>query len=151
MMIVISYCSCLRWVVIWSVMMLGMVAFLEHGRIWARESNWSNQNVSCILIFFFFFSFLWPCLQHMGVSRLGGKSELQLQPTLQLVATLDPQPTRQGRGSNLHPHRNCVVVFLACWTMMGTQSSVLVMLCWFLIWHVPSSIWETLNLSFMKW
>ena len=31
-------------------------------------------------------------------------SEPHLQPTLQLTATLDPQPTEQGQGSNPQPH-----------------------------------------------
>ena len=31
--------------------------------------------------------------------------EPHLQPTPQVTATLDPQPTEQGQGSNLHPHR----------------------------------------------
>ena len=32
------------------------------------------------------------------------ESELHLQPMLQLVAMLDPQPTDRGQGLNLHPH-----------------------------------------------
>ena len=52
----------------------------------------------------------------MEVPRLGAESELQLpayttstatqdlQPTPQLMATLDPEPTELGQGSNLHPH-----------------------------------------------
>ena len=44
----------------------------------------------------------------MEVPGLGVKSELQLPAyataTPQLVATLDPQPTERGQGSNLHPH-----------------------------------------------
>ena len=35
-------------------------------------------------------------------SNLG--SEPHLQPTLQLTAMLDRQPTERGQGSNLHPH-----------------------------------------------
>ena len=62
---------------------------------------------------FFLFPFLGPHLQHMEVPRLGVESELQLQsytiatatrdlspisrPTLQLEATLDPQPLREAR------------------------------------------------------
>ena len=65
--------------------------------------------------------FLGPHLQHMEVPRLGVESELRMpafttaidssarsepcvQPTLQLTATLDPKPTKQGQGSNPHPH-----------------------------------------------
>ena len=33
-------------------------------------------------------------------------SEPHLQPTPQLRAALDPQPTEWGQGSNLHPHRH---------------------------------------------
>ena len=32
------------------------------------------------------------------------RSEPHLQPTPQLMATPDPQPTEQGQGSNLQPH-----------------------------------------------
>ena len=32
------------------------------------------------------------------------RSELRLQPTPQLMATLDPQPTERGQGSNLRLH-----------------------------------------------
>ena len=42
----------------------------------------------------------------MEVPRLGIKLELQLQPTVQLVATLDPLPTQRGQGSNPHPQRD---------------------------------------------
>ena len=31
-------------------------------------------------------------------------SEPRLQPTPQLTATQDPQPTERGQGTNLHPH-----------------------------------------------
>ena len=31
-------------------------------------------------------------------------SELRLQPAPELTATLDPEPTEQGQGSNLYPH-----------------------------------------------
>ena len=31
-------------------------------------------------------------------------SKLQLQPTLQLMAMLDPQPAEQGQGLNPQPH-----------------------------------------------
>ena len=37
-------------------------------------------------------------------SHSNAQSEQNLQPTLLLVATLDPQPTEQGQGSNPHPH-----------------------------------------------
>ena len=40
--------------------------------------------------YFFFFFFLKLHLQHIEAPRLGVKSELQLQPTPQLIATPDP-------------------------------------------------------------
>ena len=39
---------------------------------------------------------------HHSHSNVG--SEPHLQPTSQLMATLDPQTTEGGQGSNLHPH-----------------------------------------------
>ena len=39
---------------------------------------------------------------HRSHSSTG--SEPRLQPTLQLTATPDPQPTEQGQESNLQPH-----------------------------------------------
>ena len=73
-----------------------------------------------IYIFFVFLSFLGPHLWHMEFPRLGVKLELQLpayttataslspsqvfRPTPQLMATLDPYPTEQGRGLNPQLH-----------------------------------------------
>ena len=37
-------------------------------------------------------------------SHSNAGSEPRLQPTPQLTARPDPQPTEQGQGSNLHPH-----------------------------------------------
>ena len=72
------------------------------------------------LFYFLFFVFLGLLQWHMEIPRLGGLigavaaslhhshsnvgSELRLRPTSQLTATLDPQPTEQGQGSNLQPH-----------------------------------------------
>ena len=39
------------------------------------------------------------CQSHSNVG-----SEMHLRPTPQLTATLDPQPTEQGQGSNPKPH-----------------------------------------------
>ena len=39
---------------------------------------------------------------HHSYSNTGSK--LRLQPAPQLIAMPDPQPTKQGQGSNLHPH-----------------------------------------------
>ena len=36
-------------------------------------------------------------------SHGNARSKLHLQPTLQLMETLDPQPTEQGQGWNLRP------------------------------------------------
>ena len=70
---------------------------------------------ACFLLLFFCFLGLHP--RHMEVPRLGVKSEVQLpayttvtwdlsrlQPTPQLTATLDPQPSERGQKSNPHPH-----------------------------------------------
>ena len=40
-------------------------------------------------------------LQH---SHSNARSELHLQPTPQLMAMLDPEPTEQGQGWNPQPH-----------------------------------------------
>ena len=40
----------------------------------------------------------------MEVPRLAVELDLHLRPTPQLTGTLDPQPTEQGQGLNLHPH-----------------------------------------------
>ena len=37
-------------------------------------------------------------------SHSNAGSEPHLSSTLQITATLDPQPTEQSQGSNLHPH-----------------------------------------------
>ena len=37
-------------------------------------------------------------------SHSNTRSEPRLQPTPQLTAMPDPQPTEEGQGSNLHPH-----------------------------------------------
>ena len=37
-------------------------------------------------------------------SHSNAVSEPRLQPTPQLMATLDHRPTEQGQGSNLQPH-----------------------------------------------
>ena len=37
-------------------------------------------------------------------SHSNAGTELHLQPTPQLTATPDPQPTEQGQESNLQPH-----------------------------------------------
>ena len=37
-------------------------------------------------------------------SHSNAESEPRLQPTPQLTATADPQPTEQGQGWNLKPH-----------------------------------------------
>ena len=67
--------------------------------------------------FFIFLSFLGTRPWHMEVPRLGVQLELwpqayatatasvpPLQPTPQLTATPDPQPTERGQGSNPQPH-----------------------------------------------
>ena len=71
--------------------------------------------------------------QHMGVSMLGIKSELQLLVAVtatatwdpshvcNLRATLDPQPTERGQGLNPHPLDNSWICF--CCTTVGTPNT----------------------------
>ena len=68
-----------------------------------------------LISLFYFFVCLGPNLRHMEVSRLGigaiaaglhhshsnVGSEPRLPPTPQPTATLDPQPSERGQGSNL--------------------------------------------------
>ena len=42
----------------------------------------------------------------VGHSHSNVRFELCLRPTPKLMATVDYQPTEQGQGLNLHPHRN---------------------------------------------
>ena len=71
-------------------------------------------------VFYFNFAFSRAALSKYGGSQARGRigavaaglrqshgnslSESHLQPTPQLTATPDPQPTEQGQGSNLQPH-----------------------------------------------
>ena len=84
----------------------------------------SDGMVAGVFIYLFVclsFVFLGPHPRHMEVPRLGVYSELQpaaytrvtatpgrskprLQPTPELMATQDTQPTERGQGSNLQPH-----------------------------------------------
>ena len=73
-----------------------------------------------LILLFVFLPFLGLFLWHMEVPRLGVELELQtsvlhqnhsnagsepcLQPTPQLTATPDRQPTEQGQGLNPQPH-----------------------------------------------
>ena len=73
-----------------------------------------------IFIFFCLFAISWATASAYGGSQARGPfravatslhqshsnagSEQRLQPTPQLMAMPDPQPTEQGQGSNLKPH-----------------------------------------------
>ena len=46
----------------------------------------------------------WSCSHQPMPEHSNTGSERHLQPTPQLTARLDPQPTEQGRGSNPKPH-----------------------------------------------
>ena len=79
-------------------------------------------------IFLFFFSFYgssqvrgWIGVAATGLhhSHHNTRSKSLLRLTLQLVAMLDPSPTEQVQGWNLHPHGHCVG-FLTHWATMGT-------------------------------
>ena len=79
-----------------------------------------NIPISFIYLFFVFLSFsgaapvAYGASQAMGLIRAvaaslhqshsSARSKPYLQPTPQLTATLDPEPTEQGQGSNLQPH-----------------------------------------------
>ena len=75
--------------------------------------NWSS---SVLWVFFAFLPFLGLLPRHMEGPRLGVQVEPTpepqqragcepcLQPTPELMATLDPQPTEQGQGFNPQPH-----------------------------------------------
>ena len=61
-------------------------------------------------------------------NHINARFQLPPWPTPQLMATLNPQPTDQGHGSNLHPYGH-YVGFLTHWATMGTP--------WFLtIWSI---------------
>ena len=47
-------------------------------------------------------------------SHSNTRSEPHLWPTPQLMATLDPQPTEWGQGSNLQPHASWLYSFPLC-------------------------------------
>ena len=91
-----------------------MEVFLNVG----RPSRWaplSNSLFPFDFSFSFLFFLLGPHPQHMEVPRLGSTWSCSCQPTLQppqrgirptpqLTATLDPQPTERGQGSNPRLH-----------------------------------------------
>ena len=73
------------------------------------------STVSHPSVHFLSFCFLGLHLRHVEVPRLEvdgsysgqpqqGGTKPHLRLTTQLTATLDPQPTEHGKGSNLHPH-----------------------------------------------
>ena len=67
---------------------------------------------TCLFFFFCLFAISWAAPAAYGGAVATGLrhshsntgSEPRLQPTPQLMATPDPQPTEQGQGSNLQPH-----------------------------------------------
>ena len=114
------------------------------GDIYSRPKN---HDTSSFILFLSFFLLLH--LQHMKVpwardqiraaaaglchSHSNVGSQLHLQPTLQLEAMQDPQPTERGQRSNPHSQGHDVR-FLTHWTTTGTPSFS--KLLWFC-----SSIW----------
>ena len=74
----------------------------------------------CLFVCFYLFAISWAAPAAYGGSQARGRigavatglrqshsnaeSEPRLQPTLQLTATPDPQPTEQGEGLNPQPH-----------------------------------------------
>ena len=91
-----------------------------------HETQWKKTNMVLLkiiltsLLFIYFLPFLGLLSRHMGGSQARGLngavatgprqshsnmgSEPSLQPTPQLTATPDRQPTEQGQGSNPQPH-----------------------------------------------
>ena len=65
-----------------------------------------NPAAASVICHFYFFVFLGLHPQHMEVSRLGVKLELQLLARTTATAAPDPKPTEQGQGLNLYPRRD---------------------------------------------
>ena len=101
------------------------------------SGNWlffemPNFFISFFFLSFFFFFCLFCLLRATLVAHGGSQargligavatslrhsnvgSKLRLRPTLQLMASLDPQPTERGQGSNLQPHGSQSDSFLLC-------------------------------------
>ena len=103
----------------------------SEGRNWSNSCfSWSILYICFVVsysVFFLFFLFLGPHLQHIEAPRQGVKSELQLEPT--------PQSKRQQiwgasasytehteRGQGLNPHsQGHYVGFLTHWATTGTS------------------------------
>ena len=74
------------------------------------EMKTHQNESSCIFLFVLFV--LGPHLQHMKVPRPTPQPQQQPDPSpvcdlchsSQLTATMDPEPTEWGQGSNLHPN-----------------------------------------------
>ena len=79
-----------------------------------------SEGFFCLFVCFCLFAISWAAPAAYGGAQARGRiravaaglrqshsnagSEPCLQPTPQLPATLDPQPTEQGQGLNLQPH-----------------------------------------------
>ena len=99
-----------------------------------KGDKYTIQNIYFFFAFFFFFFFFfqgctciwrfpgqgsnWSCSrQPMPQPQQRGIKALCLRPTPQLMATLDPQPSEPGQGSNLLMDTNRIGF---CWATMGT-------------------------------
>ena len=95
-------------------------ATVHKTEIGGKTSQNIQDDTRCRIYLFILLPFLGPLPWHMEVTRLGIESELKppaytratatagseprLQPTPQLMATPDSQPTEQGQGPNPPPH-----------------------------------------------
>ena len=77
------------------------------------------------LFFFFFFLFLRPHLQHMGVSRVGGKSERRLPGQPIATATQHPGPTPQ-----LSATPDPTLILMDTSWILNLRSEVWFFVCW---------------------
>ena len=98
---------------------LGTKAFIKSIAIFHRSCDFIRLNIWGAFVFCFVFLFraapaAYGSSQAKGRIRAAAdglhhshsyaRSEPHLQNMLQLAATLDPEPTDQGQGSNPHPH-----------------------------------------------
>ena len=123
------------------------------------------RNTQCLplsLFFFFFFLLFRAAPAAYGSSQArnriraaaaglchchsNARSKLILQPTSQLMATLDPQPTERGQGLNPCPHEYQLDSFLL------HQDGILLLLFfimgswgWGGLWHLQVSVWKGLG------
>ena len=112
-----------------------------------------------IIFIFYFFVFLGPHAAYGGSQARGqigavatglhhSHSNTRSEPCLQqIMATLDPQPTEQGQGSNVNPHMDASQIHF-CWAMMGTLP---VALYWLIDFYLTFSSYPHTSKSHWGW